>query len=418
MIENIVIRFADCFFDITAVESMLYITEILYPLLKNRENIVFYIPDNIAEEIEINDTIKEKIYSLYSERNCSFLSASEKYGVLKDEFLLSYNIKSGKKEDIYIPMGISFVNSEGKISNIETLELIIDDFDEVKILQSVSDILKAEKDFADASSDFVWILSDDEEIEIIEKVQKDGFPVSTFTRKDNFTENNMQLFKKSILIVCDEQEDKIFAEKIDKYIDNSGKVIKYNKNNADAKWFIDEVKQYGYIIEYAGEGEKNKFSFSRSDNGLFVSVYSPDTTVECNLKFPVGAPVFSGFETKLTNGIANYRFTRCEHMECRVFVEQDNGVVGFKEQAPVNWYFRRRAMVYGLNNATVRFFGEEYAKDNVKGVLNSFGDMWYDADEFEWETVESEEYGTYYEAKNVTGTMVFSMPFPEKIKEV
>ena len=50
-------------------------------------------------------------------------------------------------------------------------------------------------------------------------------------------------------------------------------------------------------------------------------------------------------------------------------------------------------------------------------MLNSYPDMWYDADDFEWETVESEEYGTYYEAKNVTGTILFSMPFPEKIKE-
>lgn len=178
------------------------------------------------------------------------------------------------------------------------------------------------------------------------------------------------------------------------------------------------LERFGYIIRFSkpdGNTEGNVFMLHRNNNAEILSVYAPDTTVETYLKFPLGAPILNGYETELIDGMATYRFPKAEHVECRVFVEQDNGVVGVRECAPVNYKYRRRILVSGLKNATVRFLGEEYCKDKIHAVLNSnpWTDEWYDADGFEFETIYSKEYGTYYEARNVSGTMVFSMPHPD-----
>lgn len=180
------------------------------------------------------------------------------------------------------------------------------------------------------------------------------------------------------------------------------------------------LEKFGYIIRFSktnGNTDGNVIMLHRSNNAEILSVYAPDTTVETYLKFPLGAPILNGYETELKDGMANYRFPKSEHTECRVFVEQEKGVVGVRECAPVNYKYRRRILVSGLKNATVRFFGEEYCKEKIYAVLNSdpHTDEWYDADIFESETIHSKEYGTYYEARNVTGTMVFSMPYPERM---
>lgn len=181
------------------------------------------------------------------------------------------------------------------------------------------------------------------------------------------------------------------------------------------------LEKFGYVIRFTkpnGKSAGNIFMLHRSNNAEILSVYAPDTTVEAHLKFPLGAPVLNGYEAEIHDGIASYRFPKSEHAECRVFVEQRKGVVGVREWAPVNYQYRRRILVSGLENATVRFFGEKYCMDKVHAVLNAdpSTDEWYDADVFEFETVCSAEYGTYYEARNVTGTMVFSMPYPERMK--
>ena len=117
-----------------------------------------------------------------------------------------------------------------------------------------------------------------------------------------------------------------------------------------------------------------------------------------------------GYETNLKDGCAVYRFPRAEHRECRVFVEQNEGIVSAKEFCPVSGKFRRRVLVSGLQNATVRFFGEEYCKESFEAVLNSIGDAWYPKDKFEGHFVTDKENGTYYEITNVTGELAFQMP--------
>lgn len=176
------------------------------------------------------------------------------------------------------------------------------------------------------------------------------------------------------------------------------------------------LEELGYSIRFKkanGDLKTPVIMLHRSNNSVIFSIYSANTTVETLLKFPLGAPILIGYETELQNEFASYRFPRAEHRECRVFVEQQSGIVGAKEIYPTNYKYRRRIMVTGLKNATVRFFGEEYCKKNITAVLNSEY-PWQDTDKFDCEIIESPEFGTYFEARNVTGELVFSMPFPGK----
>ena len=150
----------------------------------------------------------------------------------------------------------------------------------------------------------------------------------------------------------------------------------------------------------------------RHDNAYVFSVYSPSTTVKTSLRYPLGAPVLDGYETVLENGYAVYHFPKAEHRECRVFVEQEEGIVGCQEIPPVSAQYRRRVEVSGLVNATVRFLAEEYCKDNIQVLRNSHRDYYFVSDPFDG-TYVTDGNLTYYEVRNVTGRMTFSMPFRE-----
>lgn len=167
----------------------------------------------------------------------------------------------------------------------------------------------------------------------------------------------------------------------------------------------------GYEIEFESEaGIKTPvFVIHRHNNAYFFSCYSPSTTVKTRLKFPFGAPVLDGYETRLENGCATYVFPKSEHRECRVFVEQEGGIVGCREVAPVSYWYRRRIEIRGLQNAVVRVLAETYCQNNIHVVLNSQEDWFNVGDAFEggYVTIDG---AVFYEARNVTGTLVFSMP--------
>jgi len=155
------------------------------------------------------------------------------------------------------------------------------------------------------------------------------------------------------------------------------------------------------------------FTLHRHNGALIFASHHPSTTVETRLKFPLGAPILDAYETVLEDGYAVYHFPKAERRECRVFVEQESGVVGVREIPPVSAEFRRRIEVHGLKNATVRVFAEEYCRDCIGAVLNSHEDHYFVGDAFEGE-YKTDEYGTYFEARGVTGNFVFSMPFRDR----
>ena len=180
------------------------------------------------------------------------------------------------------------------------------------------------------------------------------------------------------------------------------------------------MRKFGCSISFTkphGNCLSNVFMLHRHNNAQILSVMAADTTVEARFRLPLGAPIFDSYEAELNDGEAAYRFPRADHMECRVYVEQNSGIVGVKEEPPVNYKFRRKIRISGLENATVRFFGEEYCKGEVYATLNVTGNHWHHGDDFEWVRVDSEEHGTYWEARNVTGTLMVAMPFPERMEK-
>ncbi len=112
---------------------------------------------------------------------------------------------------------------------------------------------------------------------------------------------------------------------------------------------------------------------ARSNNGFYLSGYTPDTTVKQRFSFPQGAPLLLGYETLLEKGCSTYFLPRGWHRECRVFVTQPgDGRVGLNECHSNEKGVVRRLEVDGLADATVLFYpGTEARGDNIRTYLNS-----------------------------------------------
>ncbi len=98
---------------------------------------------------------------------------------------------------------------------------------------------------------------------------------------------------------------------------------------------------------------------ARSNNGFYMSGYSPSTAANLRLRFPHGAPLLIGYETSIENGHATYHLPRAWHRECRCFVEQNEAAeIGCTEAVSEEPGIRRRLLIRGLGGGTVHFFPE------------------------------------------------------------
>lgn len=451
-----------------------------------------------------------------------------------------YDRYEGRPHDLYLPMALSRIDKNGvarsaSMLNVLTVDNSYGDMPNSCVVEPLPHLLKAEKDGADGISPFVWVYPMREytsatsskelakmmsEDWFMASVISDGFPLSQVVSCDIFMENDIDLYKGSVLITPVPVANSSFENYILNYAKAGGKVVFYGstdiagdafkeffnlshkepvsgiidaggnlvndiyKDNKyptqvkvhsiscaggltvsspnsiidigdgysiacekeNALWFRGLIggeisgrhvanydygqyvntqnifrqlfEKYGYTIKferYSGNNKNPIIMAYKYDNATMFSIGNPDTSVKTYLKFPLGAPILTAYETELVDGCATYTFPRAEHTECRVFVEQESGIVSARECIPVSFKYRRRMSVSGLENSTVRFFAESYCAGSIEAVLNSHVDDFPDVDPFEWEVVESEEYGTYFEVKNVTGEMVFSMPFEKYI---
>lgn len=192
------------------------------------------------------------------------------------------------------------------------------------------------------------------------------------------------------------------------------------------KLLLLALEHFGYVIKQRSKGKvegkrkrfvNNSVIMIHRHNGAFVfSSFNNNTTSDVLMRLPFGAPVLEGSETYFENGCAVYHFTRGERKECRVFVEQDDGVVTCSQISPSSAQYRRRIEVEGLKNATVRIIAENYCKDNFLVQINTNESFCTKTDPFDGNYV---KYGRdiFYEVRNVTGKLTFSMPweqFPPK----
>ena len=167
------------------------------------------------------------------------------------------------------------------------------------------------------------------------------------------------------------------------------------------------------VYERNADEELPVIMLHRHDNAYILSSFLRSTTVKTKIKTPLGAPILDGYDALIEDGYASYNFPKAERRECRVFVEQESGIVSCYEDAPVSFQIRRRITVKGLKNATVRFLAEEYCKDNIEAKLNSHRDFFFVGDDFDGGYVTKDGI-TYFEARNVTGTITFGMPDNKK----
>lgn len=356
-----------------------------------------------------------------------------------------YDRYDGSPCDIYLPMAISRINEDGKAEAANSLNLLsIDnsfgDMPDQCVNEPLPHLLKAEKNAADEPAPLVWVYpmreyttSHDETMlkemhrgdTYIADAINDGFPLCCVVSTDNFLKHSIDVYQKSVLIspvpenAAVLQKLKMFSaqgigvivygseEKLNTLSSTKGLVmVDIEKDTACAR---EALRSFGYHIDFSKKSATQKpptLGIARHENGLFFSVYNANTTTDAHLKLPLGAPVLCGCETELVNGNATYRFSRGEHRECRVLVEQENGVISCREEPPVNVRYRRVIRLEGLNDATVRLFPETGCECIV--ALKKLTDYTPEPDA-RFHVVNDESYGTYLEGEHVSGRIYFSM---------
>lgn len=353
-----------------------------------------------------------------------------------------YDRYGSSPHDIYIPMALSRIDECGKVQSPTLFSILsVDnskgDMPENCVNETIPHFLKAEKDAPDEPSPLVLVYpfreyttaKENGELKemhscdtFLQNAINAGLPLATAVSGDIFKNHDLSVYEKSVLIVPAGLLSTDAQKKVQEFSENGGKVIafgsefylenipydahKVNISNGVSKLF-EKLSLCGYSIINRGE-EKPVIMIHKHNNAFMFSVYNRDTTEETHLKFPLGAPILSGFSAKITDGHAVYHFNKCVHSECRVFVKQKGGKVRVEEQSPVNMKYRRRIKVSGLEDAEVCLFAEAYCKDDciVTECVPDITPIPCDG----WEVVQDREHGTYFKAKHINGTIALCMP--------
>ncbi len=181
------------------------------------------------------------------------------------------------------------------------------------------------------------------------------------------------------------------------------------------KWFIGSLfsrfvlHEFGFdcTVEKQDPSVKSPvLTISRSNNALIFSGYNPSNTVKLRFKMLQGAPLLLGLETKLEKGNSTYIMPTAWNRECRIFVEQNDGIVSCKELHSGELGITKRFQVSGLKNAKVRIYPEDHVTpQSFHAYLNV---------DYPWKAGQipfmpgDEKLGKYFVVENVTGTLVVS----------
>jgi hypothetical protein len=245
----------------------------------------------------------------------------------------------------------------------------------------------------------------------------------------------LDLYKESVLL-SPVPENPAVAQRLQEFIGQGGRVIVYGTKarladlelpgaqTADSQGDPNALRQalaaFGYDIQTEKLQDSKKspiLTIARSNNAMIFSVHNPVTTTDTLLKFPLGAPILLNGDVQLQDGFARYRFASCEHRECRLFVEQAEGVLSAYECAPVNKKYRRKFRVEGLQDATVCYFPETYCKEHAAVADGSISNDETPVLDERFHLVHDPIHGTYYRGEHITGSLYFLMPFPQYLPE-
>jgi hypothetical protein len=179
------------------------------------------------------------------------------------------------------------------------------------------------------------------------------------------------------------------------------------------------LSHFGYEICVTKQYPNTKTPITlvhRRANGFYFSGFTPDTTASLSLRFPQGAPLLLGGETVLESGYSTYHLPRAWNRECRVFVAQENSsVVSCVELPVVSYLGKRKIGVYGLKDATVRFYPEAGSEETTTVLLNAKEP--YLVGESVKSSLKRDGSGSYLEVYAVNGWLVFSWDLPDKTSE-
>ncbi len=353
-----------------------------------------------------------------------------------------YDRYDGMPYDIYLPMAISRITKEGTIEtankfNILSIDNSYGDMPDCCVNEPLPHILKAEKDAPDSIAPLVWVYpmrefttAEDENLlkemnegdRFLSAAINNGFPLCCVTSTDSFLNHDTDLYKNSTLITPVPLNSAV-AEKLAEFGNKGIGVILYgtaqkleavsnfkNLIKVDVSDAPSALQQawgtFGHSIKFNQKPSSPKppaMTISKSDNAWIFSAYNPDTTTETCFKFPLGAPILCGMETEIKDGFSTYRFSRSEHRECRVYVEQKDGVISCREAPPVNARFRRSISIGGLKEATVRLFSEKDC-DAMVCLNDANATPIFDT---RFKLVEDAKYGKYLLGEQITGNIYF-----------
>ena len=362
-----------------------------------------------------------------------------------------YDRYDGSPCDIYLPMAISRITSDGKVESANSLNILTVDnsygnMPDSCVNEPLPHLLKAEKNAPDAPAPLVWIYpfreyttSNDEatlkEMNLGDRFIGDsvnnGVPLCCVTSTDSFLKHSVDLYKKSSIIVP-VPENQAVLDKLNFFGKNGIGIIMYG--TAKKLKSVDEFnnlikvdiekepcelrkvwKNFGYSIKFIKKENTLKpptMTIASHDNGLFFSVYNSNTTTDTLFKFPQGAPILNGGETEIVDGHSSYRFVRGEHRECRVFAEQKSGVISCREAAPINARFRRAIKISGLQDATVSLFNENGCECAVSVAPNMDVTPVID---LRFNKICDQKYGEYLKGEHISGDIYFLMGHKENI---
>lgn len=169
------------------------------------------------------------------------------------------------------------------------------------------------------------------------------------------------------------------------------------------------LKEFGIFCAVEKESPSVKspvITISRSNNAFIFSGYSPNSTVIHKFKFPQGAPLLLGLETRLMNGNSVYPMPTAWNRESRIFIDQQEGILSYKELHSGQKGITKRFQVRGLTNATVRIYAEDkVTQQTINVYLNS---------QYPWKTGKipikegDKKFGKHFVVENVTGELVVS----------
>ncbi|WP_168120280.1 hypothetical protein [Paenibacillus sp. HB172176] len=176
------------------------------------------------------------------------------------------------------------------------------------------------------------------------------------------------------------------------------------------------LTQFGIVVRTVKEEPGTKdpvVMVHRNKGGFYFSGYSPDTTADLKLQFPMGAPLLMGWETRLEEGCSVYRLPRAWEAECRVFVgQEERSLLSCRMIPPAGHDVKRRIQVSGLKDADVVLFPETGFEEDTRVTLNA-QPPFVTGEPFDCRLTDT-PWGKAFVIHGVTGNLVFATPLPEQ----